>query len=80
MLTGPVEIERKGQQRVVEVTGNLTGERDLGAVVADLRERLPGIGCPGLRRGGGRRGPGRAGVLQVARAWRSSGRSCWSTW
>lgn len=46
MLTGPVEIERKGQQRIVEVTGNLTGERDLGAVVADMRERLPGVRVP----------------------------------
>jgi HAE1 family hydrophobic/amphiphilic exporter-1 len=43
---GPVEIERKGQQRLVTVTGNLTGERDLGSVVGELREKLAGITVP----------------------------------
>ncbi|MFH1311645.1 MAG: efflux RND transporter permease subunit [Candidatus Eisenbacteria bacterium] len=43
---GPVEIERKGQQRLVTVTGNLTGERDLGAVVGDLREQLEELQVP----------------------------------
>jgi HAE1 family hydrophobic/amphiphilic exporter-1 len=43
---GPVEIERKGQQRLVTVTGNLTGERDLGGVVADLREQLDELQVP----------------------------------
>jgi HAE1 family hydrophobic/amphiphilic exporter-1 len=43
---GPVEIERKGQQRVVMVTGNLTGERDLGGVVGELREKLAGVPVP----------------------------------
>ncbi|MFZ1948080.1 MAG: efflux RND transporter permease subunit [bacterium] len=46
MITGPVEIERKGQQRLVTVTGNLTGERSLGEVVADLRDRLGGLLVP----------------------------------
>jgi HAE1 family hydrophobic/amphiphilic exporter-1 len=43
---GPVEIERKDQQRLVTVTGNLTGERDLGSVVNDLREKLARIPVP----------------------------------
>jgi HAE1 family hydrophobic/amphiphilic exporter-1 len=47
MLTGPVEVERKGQQRIVTVTGNLTGERALGSVVADLRQKLEGLAVPG---------------------------------
>jgi HAE1 family hydrophobic/amphiphilic exporter-1 len=43
---GPVEIERKGQQRLITVTGNLSGERDLGSVVNDLREKLSHIAVP----------------------------------
>jgi HAE1 family hydrophobic/amphiphilic exporter-1 len=46
LLTGPVEIERKGQERLVTVTGNLTGERDLGSVVGDLRKALAKIQVP----------------------------------
>jgi HAE1 family hydrophobic/amphiphilic exporter-1 len=46
LVQGPVEIERKGQQRIVTVTGNLTGERDLGAVVKDLRQRLDALRVP----------------------------------
>jgi HAE1 family hydrophobic/amphiphilic exporter-1 len=46
MVQGPVEIERKGQQRIITVTGNLTGERDLGAVVSDLRQRLSTLPVP----------------------------------
>jgi HAE1 family hydrophobic/amphiphilic exporter-1 len=46
LVDGPVEIERKGQQRLVTVTGNLSGERDLGTVVGDLRERIAGMLVP----------------------------------
>jgi HAE1 family hydrophobic/amphiphilic exporter-1 len=46
MIRGPVEIERKGQQRLVTVTGNLSGERALGDVVADLRQKLGGLQVP----------------------------------
>ena len=46
IVKGPVEIDRKGQQRIVTVTGNLTGERDLGAVVADIRNGLGRIHVP----------------------------------
>lgn len=45
-VTGPVEIERKGQRRIIDVTGNLTGERDLGSVVGELRERLMEVQAP----------------------------------
>ncbi len=44
--TGPVEIERKAQRRLINVTGNLTGERDLGSVVGDIRERIAGVQAP----------------------------------
>ncbi|MEX1017868.1 MAG: efflux RND transporter permease subunit [Phycisphaeraceae bacterium] len=42
---GPVSIERKDQQRVVEVTANIAG-RDLGSVVADVRDRMSNIPRP----------------------------------
>ena len=45
-VTGPVEIERKGQRRYISVTGNLTGERDLGSVVGELRERIAEVQAP----------------------------------
>jgi HAE1 family hydrophobic/amphiphilic exporter-1 len=45
-VTGPVEIERKGQRRIINVTGNLTGERDLGSVVGELRQRLADLQTP----------------------------------
>jgi HAE1 family hydrophobic/amphiphilic exporter-1 len=44
--TGPVEIERKAQRRLIHVTGNLTGERDLGSVVADIREGVAQVQAP----------------------------------
>lgn len=46
VVSGPVEIERKGQQRIVTVTGNLTGERDLGSIVEELSRRLANIKTP----------------------------------
>jgi len=45
-MGGPVEIERKSQQRLVTVTGNLTGERDLGSVVSDIRDQLKTLKVP----------------------------------
>jgi multidrug efflux pump subunit AcrB len=41
----PVEIDRKYQQRLVEVTANVTG-RDLGSVANDIRAKLAGISIP----------------------------------
>ncbi len=46
LVQGPVEIERKGQQRIVTVTGNLTGERPLGAVVSELRQKISSLRVP----------------------------------
>ena len=43
--TGPVNIERKEQQRLVTVTANVAG-RDLGSVAADAQDRLDGIARP----------------------------------
>lgn len=42
---GPVEIMRKDQQRMIEVGGTIA-DRDLGSIVADLRERLANVPRP----------------------------------
>jgi len=42
---GPVLIERKDQERVVYVTANISG-RDMGSVLADIREGLRRIPVP----------------------------------
>ncbi len=42
---GPVEIRRKDQERIVVVSGIVSG-RDLGGVVGDLRERLRDVSRP----------------------------------
>jgi HAE1 family hydrophobic/amphiphilic exporter-1 len=42
---GPVSIERQDQERLVTVSGTL-GDRDLGAVMQDLEERLRGVDKP----------------------------------
>jgi HAE1 family hydrophobic/amphiphilic exporter-1 len=42
---GPVSIERKDQQRIVTVSGTL-GDRDLGAVMRDLAQRIGTIQKP----------------------------------
>ena len=42
---GPVEIRRKDQQRII-VVGGTVGDRDMGSVVADLREKLRDISKP----------------------------------
>ncbi len=44
--TGPVSIERENQERLVVVTGDMDGTRDLGSIVADLREGLSGLETP----------------------------------
>jgi CzcA family heavy metal efflux pump len=41
----PVQIDRKYQQRLVEVTANVSG-RDLGSVAADIRSRLHNLDVP----------------------------------
>ncbi|MGB3400788.1 MAG: efflux RND transporter permease subunit [Candidatus Deferrimicrobiaceae bacterium] len=42
---GPILIDRKDQQRLVNVTANVTG-RDMGSVAADIQERLARIPRP----------------------------------
>lgn len=42
---GPVIIERKNQERLITVTGNVAG-RDLGSVAADIQQRLDEIPRP----------------------------------
>jgi CzcA family heavy metal efflux pump len=43
--TGPVQIDRKYQQRLVEVTANVSG-RDLGSVANDIRAKIGMITIP----------------------------------
>ncbi len=43
--TGPVRIERRNQERIVTVQGNIQ-DRDLGSIVADLREELQAMPIP----------------------------------
>ncbi len=43
--TGPVQIDRKYQQRIIDVTANVTG-RDLGSVAGDIGQKLAGITTP----------------------------------
>jgi len=42
---GPTRIERKDQERTVYVTANISG-RDMGSVLADIRERLRSVPVP----------------------------------
>jgi multidrug efflux pump subunit AcrB len=42
---GPIQIERKYQQRVIHVTANTFG-RDLGSVAADIQEKLDKLPLP----------------------------------
>jgi HAE1 family hydrophobic/amphiphilic exporter-1 len=44
--TGPIAIERENQERVVVVSGDMSGERDLGSIVRDLRRGLDGLEMP----------------------------------
>ncbi|MEE8349343.1 MAG: efflux RND transporter permease subunit, partial [Acidobacteriota bacterium] len=43
---GPLAIERKDQQRTITVLGNLSGTRDMGAVVGDLEQGLGTLDVP----------------------------------
>ncbi len=45
MTNTPVEIDRKYQQRIIDVTANVTG-RDLGSVTSDIQARLNKITVP----------------------------------
>jgi len=43
--TGPVLIEHKDQERIITVTAEVSG-RDMGSVIADIRERLRSVPVP----------------------------------
>jgi len=43
--TGPVRIERKDQERIINVAANISG-RDLGSVLRDTREKLRSVAVP----------------------------------
>ncbi len=43
---GPIVIERKDQQRIITVSGNLTGDRDMGSIVRDLQEQFASLNVP----------------------------------
>lgn len=43
--SGPVRVERKDQERVNIVSGNISG-RDMGSVIADIRESLRSVPVP----------------------------------
>ncbi|MCZ6767854.1 MAG: efflux RND transporter permease subunit [Acidobacteria bacterium] len=43
---GPLAIQRKDQQRIVTVSGNLSGTRDMGSVVAELEEKIRSLNVP----------------------------------
>ncbi|MFC1694080.1 efflux RND transporter permease subunit [Candidatus Latescibacterota bacterium] len=42
---GPVQIQRKDQERIISVRANFTG-RDMGSVIRDIREQLSSIPIP----------------------------------
>ncbi len=43
--SGPVLIERKDQERIITVTGEISG-RDMGSVIADVQSRLRSVPVP----------------------------------
>jgi CzcA family heavy metal efflux pump len=45
MASSPVQIDRKYQQRVIDVTANVTG-RDLGSVANDIQKKINEINIP----------------------------------
>ena len=45
-MEGPTEIERQDQQRIIIVSGTLTGDRDLGGIVEDLQAGIASIPRP----------------------------------
>ncbi|MBE0622700.1 MAG: efflux RND transporter permease subunit [Burkholderiales bacterium] len=46
LVAAPTEIRRENQSRIVEVSGALTGDLPLGAVVSSLRDELRGFELP----------------------------------
>jgi len=44
--TGPVQVQRKDQERIITVSANISG-RDMGSVISDIREKLRFLPVPG---------------------------------
>jgi HAE1 family hydrophobic/amphiphilic exporter-1 len=42
---GPVQIERKNQERIITVSANFTG-RDMGSIISDIRQKLQSVPIP----------------------------------
>ena len=42
---GPVQIERKNQERIITVSANFTG-RDMGSIISDIRKKLQSVPIP----------------------------------
>ncbi|MCX6175164.1 MAG: efflux RND transporter permease subunit [Ignavibacteriales bacterium] len=45
LVKSPIQIDRKYQERIVEITGNVTG-RDLGSVSKDINDKLANVQIP----------------------------------
>ena len=45
LLKAPIQIDRRYQERIVEVTGNVSG-RDLGSVSKDIQDKLSNVHVP----------------------------------
>ncbi len=43
--TGPVQVQRKDQERIITVSANISG-RDMGSVISDIREKLRFLPVP----------------------------------
>ena len=43
--TGPIQIERKNQERIVTVRANIAG-RDMGSILSDIRGEIDGVAVP----------------------------------
>ena len=43
---GPLTIDRENQGRVINISGNMSGERPLGDIVADLRDEIDEMDIP----------------------------------
>jgi HAE1 family hydrophobic/amphiphilic exporter-1 len=43
---GPTAITRRDQQRIVTVSGNLTGDRDMGSIVEELQGKIARLDLP----------------------------------
>ncbi len=43
---GPTAISRRDQQRVISVTGNVSGTRDMGSIVEDMQRKIATLSLP----------------------------------